>query len=428
MIFHNVPAARRLELGEVAFLYGTSSIASRSPTSWSATSTSSPQQIRDRRRSTSCCPAARHAPPGVAADFAAAPPRRALPGRWSSSCYALAGARSTGRRPRRGAASSMVPERRRASSSSSGSSAPAPVLDDATAASSRTPSPTAATSLTQYPIACTRLAAAAASPILVPLAFVCYFPSLYILGQARSARAAAVRCEFCVTGRRACCCGVRRWGRLAHSPSGTTGAPADDRGRGAAKQFVVRARRGFRRERGAWSTRSNDISFRVERGELVGYLGPNGAGKSTTIKMLTGILVPTGGHVRVAGLEPSRQRIELARRIGAMFGQRIQLWWDLPLDRLVRAAAPHLPGARRPLPREPGALPRGARPRPVPADAGAPALARPAHPRRAGGRDAARARAALPRRADDRPRRRREAARARLPASRSTASAASPCC
>src|SRR4051812_19780537 len=73
------------------------------------------------------------------------------------------------------------------------------------------------------------------------------------------------------------------------------------------------------------------ISFRVERGELLGYLGPNGAGKSTTVKMLTGILVPSDGHVRVAGLEPSRQRIQLARRIGAMFGQRVQLWWDLPL-------------------------------------------------------------------------------------------------
>ncbi|HEX3805933.1 MAG TPA: ATP-binding cassette domain-containing protein, partial [Gaiellaceae bacterium] len=64
---------------------------------------------------------------------------------------------------------------------------------------------------------------------------------------------------------------------------------------------------------------------------LMGYLGPNGAGKSTTIKMLTGILVPSGGRVSVAGLDPSRRRIELARRIGAMFGQRVQLWWDLPL-------------------------------------------------------------------------------------------------
>ena len=89
-----------------------------------------------------------------------------------------------------------------------------------------------------------------------------------------------------------------------------------------AKHFVVRRGR-FRRERHVVEAVKR-ISFRVERGELLGYLGPNGAGKSTTIKMLTGILVPSSGHVRVAGLEPSRKRIELARRIGAMFGQRIR--------------------------------------------------------------------------------------------------------
>jgi ABC-2 type transport system ATP-binding protein len=95
------------------------------------------------------------------------------------------------------------------------------------------------------------------------------------------------------------------------------------------KEFVVRRGR-VRRERHVVHA-VNGISFRVDRGELLGYLGPNGAGKSTTIKMLTGILVPTSGRISVAGLEPSRKRIELARRIGAMFGQRIQLWWDLPL-------------------------------------------------------------------------------------------------
>src|SRR5690242_74708 len=95
------------------------------------------------------------------------------------------------------------------------------------------------------------------------------------------------------------------------------------------KHFVVRRGR-FRRERQVVEA-VKDISFRVERGELLGYLGPNGAGKSTTIKMLTGILVPSDGRVSVAGMTPSRQRIELAKRIGAMFGQRIQLWWDLPL-------------------------------------------------------------------------------------------------
>jgi ABC-2 type transport system ATP-binding protein len=95
------------------------------------------------------------------------------------------------------------------------------------------------------------------------------------------------------------------------------------------KQFVVRRGR-LRRERHVVEA-VRDVSFHVERGELLGYLGPNGAGKSTTIKMLTGILVPSSGHVSVGGLDPSKRRIEVAKRIGAMFGQRVQLWWDLPL-------------------------------------------------------------------------------------------------
>jgi ABC-2 type transport system ATP-binding protein len=73
------------------------------------------------------------------------------------------------------------------------------------------------------------------------------------------------------------------------------------------------------------------MTFRIEPGEAVGYIGANGAGKSTTIKMLTGILKPTSGHVRTCGLDPMRQRIEVARRVGVVFGQRSQLWWDLPL-------------------------------------------------------------------------------------------------
>lgn len=73
------------------------------------------------------------------------------------------------------------------------------------------------------------------------------------------------------------------------------------------------------------------VSFSVHSGEMLGYVGPNGAGKSTTVKMLTGILMPSGGRVSVLGLEPIRQRVELARRIGVVFGQRTQLWWDLPL-------------------------------------------------------------------------------------------------
>jgi ABC-2 type transport system ATP-binding protein len=75
----------------------------------------------------------------------------------------------------------------------------------------------------------------------------------------------------------------------------------------------------------------HNVSFSIQRGEIVGYIGPNGAGKSTTIKMLTGILVPSGGEVRVQGLIPYQQRTENARKIGVVFGQRTQLWWDLPL-------------------------------------------------------------------------------------------------
>ncbi len=73
------------------------------------------------------------------------------------------------------------------------------------------------------------------------------------------------------------------------------------------------------------------IHFTIEPGEMVGYIGVNGAGKSTTIKMLTGILVPTSGQVRVLGRDPHRQRVDNARDIGVVFGQRTQLWWDLAL-------------------------------------------------------------------------------------------------
>jgi len=93
----------------------------------------------------------------------------------------------------------------------------------------------------------------------------------------------------------------------------------------------VRERTGRLRRRRITVRAVDGISFTVRSGEFVGYLGPNGAGKSTTIKMLTGILTPTSGTVRVAGLDPSRRRTALARRIGVVFGQRTTLWWDLPL-------------------------------------------------------------------------------------------------
>ncbi|CAB4723972.1 unannotated protein [freshwater metagenome] len=74
-----------------------------------------------------------------------------------------------------------------------------------------------------------------------------------------------------------------------------------------------------------------DLSLRVDPGEAVGYIGANGAGKSTTIKMLTGILVPTSGEARTCGLRPVADRRRLARQVGVVFGQRSQLWWDLPV-------------------------------------------------------------------------------------------------
>lgn len=78
-------------------------------------------------------------------------------------------------------------------------------------------------------------------------------------------------------------------------------------------------------------TAVDGIDLRIEEGESVAYVGPNGAGKSTTIKMLSGILVPTSGTVHVGGLVPHQQRMKHAKQIGVVFGQRTQLWWDLPV-------------------------------------------------------------------------------------------------
>ncbi len=75
----------------------------------------------------------------------------------------------------------------------------------------------------------------------------------------------------------------------------------------------------------------NSISFSIGKGELVGFVGPNGAGKSTTIKMLSGILTPTSGAISVLGVDPFKKRKQNAYHIGVVFGQRSQLWWDLPI-------------------------------------------------------------------------------------------------
>ena len=91
---------------------------------------------------------------------------------------------------------------------------------------------------------------------------------------------------------------------------------------GALKGLVARERKEV------WALR--DVSFTVEEGEILGYIGPNGAGKSTTIKILSGIMRPDGGECVVGGMVPWEDRIEHVRRIGVVFGQRSQLWWDLP--------------------------------------------------------------------------------------------------
>jgi ABC-2 type transport system ATP-binding protein len=100
---------------------------------------------------------------------------------------------------------------------------------------------------------------------------------------------------------------------------------------GVEKVFEVRKKAGFLKRERRQVRAVDSLSFTVARGEMVGYIGPNGAGKSTTIKMLTGILTPSAGRLRVAGIDPSRERTKLAHRIGVVFGQRTTLWWDLPL-------------------------------------------------------------------------------------------------
>jgi viologen exporter family transport system ATP-binding protein len=102
------------------------------------------------------------------------------------------------------------------------------------------------------------------------------------------------------------------------------------------KDFTVRVKAGrLRREKRTVSA-VDGIDLTIEPGEMVGYIGPNGAGKSTTLKMLTGVLAPSSGEVSVFGLTPVPQRTRLALRIGVVFGQRSQLWWDLPLGESFR--------------------------------------------------------------------------------------------
>ena len=118
------------------------------------------------------------------------------------------------------------------------------------------------------------------------------------------------------------------------------------------REFIVRSRSSrFRRSKRTVKA-VDGITATVTAGEACGYIGANGAGKSTTIKMLTGILVPSSGQVRTCGFDPVPSRRELAREIGVVFGQRSQLWWDLPLRESFKIlAAIHRIPPRDALPR-----------------------------------------------------------------------------
>jgi ABC-2 type transport system ATP-binding protein len=105
---------------------------------------------------------------------------------------------------------------------------------------------------------------------------------------------------------------------------------------GLRKDFTVSRKAGLLRRTRRTVPAVAGVDLTVARGEMLGYIGPNGAGKSTTLKMLTGVLTPSGGEVTVCGFQPVAQRTKLARRIGVVFGQRSQLWWDLPLAESFR--------------------------------------------------------------------------------------------
>ena len=102
---------------------------------------------------------------------------------------------------------------------------------------------------------------------------------------------------------------------------------------GLNKSFTVRKKR----EKGRFMREKTivhalqDVSFHIDEGELTGYIGPNGAGKSTSVKILSGILTPDSGRATVGGLTPWTERKKHVQNIGVVFGQRMQLWWDVPI-------------------------------------------------------------------------------------------------
>ena len=213
------------------------------------------------------------------------------------------------------------------------------------------------TTLLQYPPTVFAKDLVRGVTFVVPLAFVNWLPALYVLGRPdplglpgwvaflrRWWRAGVLRAGGAgVAGGAA---RVPEHGQLTAAQGGhANGTTEEARGercrRDAASSSSTASRRSSTVRRkagpaapgaagGAGGRRRSPSG--CARGEMVGYIGPNGAGKSTTIKMLTGILTPSGGRLRVAGIDPSRERTRLARRIGVVFGQRTTLWWDLPLQ------------------------------------------------------------------------------------------------
>ena len=116
---------------------------------------------------------------------------------------------------------------------------------------------------------------------------------------------------------------LHKWFRVAHRRTGIKGMTLDLFARSYKDVHAV-----------------DGVTFSVMPGEMIGYLGPNGAGKSTTLKILTGLLVPTRGEVLVSGMVPWRERVAYVKTIGAVFGQRNSLWWDLPVIESLELVEP----------------------------------------------------------------------------------------
>ena len=288
-----------------------------------------------------------------------------------------------------------------------------------TPASSPTPSPTEANTITQYPCPSIPRRSRKALTFLLPIAFVNWYPCLYLLGRSDPFDLPHVAAVLLARRRRSSCSVVRC------SPGAPAYATTRRRGAEMALIEVERPRPHLRGEasdgrptayddRGAGRARPRPSRSRRARWSATsGRTAPASRPRS---RCSPASWCPTAGRVRVAGLDPSRQRTELALRIGVVFGQRTTLWWDLPLrdsfdllQKLYRVD----PGATPPQPRR---VRRAARPRRPPRHPGPAAQPRAADARRHHRGPPPRPGDPLPRRADDRPRRGQQGPPARLPA------------